>query len=303
MTGDSKARTLARIDRLRERFSGRIAIAARNLATGEELLIDHKHVFPTASTIKLAVLVELYRQAERGDSTLDNRLELRPEEVVPGAGVLGDLQPGLLPTLRDLAVLMIIVSDNTATNMLIDHLGGVETVNASMRNVLGQSSIILHRKVDFDPVHSAKSPLGVSSPWDLMRLTTAIGNREGIRQWAAGEMIAIMRRQHDLSQIPRFLGYNRDDPASKTQQPFWIANKTGYIPGVRADAGLIGLPENQTVAYCVMSKGSSDTGFTGENESEIAAGIAGRIIVEHWWPEGFAAGELGVESPHLEGYV
>ena len=182
MIGDSRSHTLARIERVREGFSGRIGVGARNLATGEEVLVDHEHVFPTASTIKLAVLVELYRQVEQGRCSLDDRLELRAEEIVPGAGVLRDLQPGLLPTVRDLAVLMIIVSDNTATNVLIDHLGGVEPVNAAVGDLLGPSSLVLHRKVDFDPVGSAKSPLGESAPWDLMRLVAAIGNRDGISQ-------------------------------------------------------------------------------------------------------------------------
>jgi beta-lactamase class A len=120
MAGGDRARTLDRLERLRQRFSGRIGIAARNLATGEEFLIDHERAFPTASSIKVPILYELFRQAESGAFSLDDRVELTQGDIVEGSGVLRDLRPGLQPTVHDIAMLMIIVSDNTATNMAID---------------------------------------------------------------------------------------------------------------------------------------------------------------------------------------
>jgi beta-lactamase class A len=317
-------RTLQRLERLRARFSGRIGLAARDLSTGEEFLLDHRHAFPTASAIKVPILYQLFRRVDAGDLSLDDRVELTAGHKVEGSGVLRDLQPGLQPTVRDIAMLMIIVSDNTATNMAIDLAGGPAAVTEAMRE-LGLTSIVLHRKIQFDQPAAGKSWLGEAAPFDLMRLAALIGSAltpgpspdrgrgeigpvpdvgPGPVPAASREgMLAIMRRQHSLIQFPRFLGYNPFGPELGVAQPFWIANKTGSMPGVRADMGLVGLPGDQLVAFCVVTEGSKDTGFTGENEGEIANGIAGRILLEHWWPEGFVEGLIGIESPHLAGYV
>src|SRR5688572_20130970 len=112
VTDDSRARTLARLEQVRDRFSGRMGIAARNLATGEEFLVDHLHAFPTASSIKVPILYQLFRRVEAGEIALDDRVELTEAAKAKGSGVLRDLQPGLRPTVHDIAMLMIIVSDN-----------------------------------------------------------------------------------------------------------------------------------------------------------------------------------------------
>ena len=135
-----------------------------------------------------------------------------------------------------------------------------------------------------------------------MRLAALIGAGQAISAEASEGMLAIMRRQHSQSQFPRYLGYNPYGPELGEPQPFWIANKTGGMPGVRADMVIVGLPGDQLIAFCVMTEGSQDTGFTPENEGEIANGLTGRILLEHWWPDGFATGQIGIDSPHLEGY-
>ena len=132
MIPPTRERTIERLESIQSRFSGRFGLAARNLTTGEEFLLDHDQVFPTASSIKTAILYEVFRQAEEGTFGLDDRVELKSSDIVRGSGVLRDIAPGLQPTVHDLAMLMIIVSDNTATNMLIDLVGGPDPVNASM---------------------------------------------------------------------------------------------------------------------------------------------------------------------------
>jgi len=299
MSDDSRARTLERLVRMRERFSGRMGIAARNLATGEEFLLDHLHVFPTASSIKTPILYQLFRRVKAGEISLEDRVELIADAKAKGSGVLRDLRPGLQPSVHDIAMLMIIVSDNTATNMAIDLAGGPEAVTDAMRD-LGLTATVLHRKINFDLPTTGTSWLGEASPFDLMRLAALIGSGQAVSEEASAGMLAIMRRQHSQSQFPRFLGYNPFGPELGEPQPFWIANKTGGMPGVRADMGIIGIPGDQLIAFGVMTEGSSDTGFTSENEGEIANGKIGRILIEHWWPDGFASGQIGTAPPHLE---
>src|SRR5207248_2664828 len=121
------------VRRLAARFSGRFGFWARNLRLGEEVAWHADDQFPSASTIKVFVLRELHRQAAAGVLDLDrDRVEMRHPDVVTGSGVIKDLTVGLKLSLRDAATLMITVSDNTATNLLIERLG-TRAINRSTR--------------------------------------------------------------------------------------------------------------------------------------------------------------------------
>ena len=135
-----------------------------------------------------------------------------------------------------------------------------------------------------------------------MRLAALIGSGEAVSPEASAGMLAIMKRQHYTAQFPRFLGANAYGPELGQEQTFWTANKTGGVTGVRADMGVIAFA-GQMIAFGVMTDGCADGGFTSENEGEIANGLAGRVVMEHFWPEGFEQGLIGIESLHLAGYV
>ncbi len=295
----TRERTSERLRKIQAQFSGRMGIAARNLTTGEEFLLDHDQQFPTASTIKTAVLYEVYRQAEAGQLRLDDRIELKASDIVEGSGVLRDITAGLQPTVHDLAMLMIIVSDNTATNMLIDLVGGPDPVNATMR-LIGLENTTLYRKINFNLKVTDPQWLAESTPFDEMRLAAMIASGEAVSPEASAGMLAIMKRQHYTAQFPRFLGANAYAAQLGEEQHFWTANKTGGVTGVRADMGIVSIPD-QLIAFGVMTADSKDGGFTAETEGEIANGRAGRVLMEHWWPEGFAEGKIGVASPFMEG--
>src|SRR5829696_2050943 len=121
------------LDAILTQSGGELALAAMNLTTGEELARNDQRSMPTASVFKLPLLVEVFRQAEAGALDLDERVTLRAEDVVRGSGILRDFGPGLQPTLRDLAMMMVIVSDNSASNLLLDRVGGPQRANATMR--------------------------------------------------------------------------------------------------------------------------------------------------------------------------
>lgn len=117
------------VDRAVEGFPGRIGVYVRHLATGEEAAVRADEAFNSASVIKLAVLGLAMQQAERGDLRLDERVEIRDEDLRPGSGIFQHFDLGLRPTLRDVLLQMIATSDNTATDLAIARVGGVEAVN------------------------------------------------------------------------------------------------------------------------------------------------------------------------------
>lgn len=288
----SRADLDAALARVQTWFSGKIGLAATNLATGETVELDAGRLYPTASVIKLAVLVELFRQAAAGRIDLDRRVEMAPADIVLGSGVLKELRPGLAPTVRDLATAMVVLSDNTATNLLIDLVGGVAPVNATMRDRLGLPNIVLHRRIDFGQIGPDARRFGESMPRDMARLVAGIARGEVVDADASAAMLNILRRQQYLNQVPRYLGFNPHADALGEAQTIWVGCKTGMTTGVRADAGIIHLPEGVEIAYCAMTEESADRAMAEEAEGEIANGLIGRLLVDYWWPGAPPAGAL-----------
>jgi beta-lactamase class A len=259
------------LDRLRARFGGTLGLAARHLETGEQLALNADRVFPTASVIKLAVLAELYRQAEEGTLRLDRRIALTAKDAARGSGVLRDLAPGLRPTLRDLAVLMIIVSDNVATKALIEAVGGAKAVNDTTRRRLGLRSMVLHG-------YGAKR-LGESTPRDVCRLLAALAAGELWSTSASQDMLAILSRNLYLDQFPRYLRQSRYIPSLGVS----VACKTGFDQGTRTDAGVVTLPDDSRFVYAVMNLGCDDPALSSDSDGAVLNGLLGRLVVRHWW--------------------
>ena len=115
--------------------SGRLGVAARQLGTDDEVSWRAEDRFRTASTVKVALHASVLARVRSGHLDLDRRVTLHANDLVGGAGVLNVVRPGLQPTLADLCTLMIVISDNTATNMVIDVLGGVERTNRALRTL------------------------------------------------------------------------------------------------------------------------------------------------------------------------
>ena len=278
-------------------YSGQYSLAARNLTTGEEILVDPHRSYPTASTFKVPIMVEVFRQIEAGKFGLDDRIALAESDIVAGSGVLRDLQPGINPTIHDLLMLMIIVSDNTATNMLLERVGGGNVVTAAMAE-LGYPSIIVHDKIDFEAIVRDNRNLAVASPWDLMLIQEKLARGEMVSAEASAAMLNIEGRQHYLGQAPRFYGYNPYADETDETNVMKVYLKTGSLKGMRADTGLIRLKDGTDIAYTVMNEYCSDPGFGPEYEGDIINGVVGWTMLAHWWPE--SLGPMpGGESPYL----
>jgi beta-lactamase class A len=279
-----------------EEFSGVLAVAARAEDTGAVVTHNADRVMPTASVIKLAVLAEVFRQDAAGALSVRDRIELDERNRVGGSGVLKDLSPGVVLPVLDYATLMIVVSDNSATNVLIDRLGGVEPVNRFMRE-LGLDTITLHRKVTFGAPGEDTPLLGEASPRHLMDLIGLLWQRKLVGAEASERMLGILGRQHHLDQAPRLLAYDPMATELGGEQDVAVACKTGMVGGIRADAGLLRL-RGRPISYAIMTDGSADTSLHAEHEGMRTVAATGALLAEHFWP---GPGPAPVRSPRSVG--
>ena len=253
---------------------GIVGVAARHLEAGKELRHNAGEVFFTASTKKIPILVELYRQADEGRVSLDERIELTESLRVPGSGVLKELAPGLQPTLHDLALLMIIISDNVATDTLY-HMVGRERLDETMRGLgltktripMGSRDLLYsitgvdeddpqglalvserlaRREVVPDSDALSEERSSVSSPEDMVRLLEMVYRSEVLSQSSREAVLDILERQQLSTIIPYFL-----PPGTR------VAHKTGGVPSVRCDVGIVYSPSGP-YAVALMVKRVTD---------------------------------------------
>jgi beta-lactamase class A len=266
---------------LSARAGGTLGVAARNLETGEEVTWQAERAMPTASTFKFPVLVEVFAQASAGKLDLDERVSLVTEDQVGGSGLLRDMLPGLQPTVRDLAMLMIVVSDNSATNMLLDRIGGPAVVTAAMQ-ALDLPSIVVNRRLVFSA--APRGPVAVAAPQDLMRLAAMMMEGQLVSTDASREIREIMVRQRYHDEFPRYLALQPYAPDNEQPQALRVLNKTGANGGLRADVGVLQIGDERSIAYSVVCDTGPDETYRPEHPAAVINGLVGRILTEYWWP-------------------
>jgi beta-lactamase class A len=255
-----------RIARLEQGFSGRLGFWALDLGRGEFFGHNAGQVFPAASTIKLFILRELFRQAAADLVDLDHdTVEMQRDDVTRGSGVIKDLTPGLRLSLRDAATLMITVSDNTATNLLIRRLGA-RTINEQTRAAGFEDT---HLSGVFFKGRGLSGT--VTSPRDLGAFMAEVARR-GPRP-----LLEILDREQSANIIGRLIPY---DPYAKGRDRWRLASKSGSMRGVRNDAGYVRGPGCRYV-LALMSDGCADERFGVDNEANLClARIAAEV--HHW---------------------
>ncbi len=261
-----------RIAAIADAFSGTLGVSAINLTSGAHFDYQSDLSFYPASTIKLPLLYEVFRGALAGRWGLDDQLALTPANQVDGSGVLADLTPGLRLSVRDTAMLMIVVSDNTATNMLVD-LCGTDSLNASMVE-LGLTSIRMNRKIGIQ----TETPLGTATPADMARLMQLLGLHQVLTPAACTDMIDILKRQKYKETTNRYIPETdvEDDLA-----PVQIASKSGWIRGVRNDVALIWAPRS-TYVLSMFTKDAKDRRYYVDNEGSLVLPRVSQAIYEAW---------------------
>jgi beta-lactamase class A len=215
----------ATIKKADQNVDGVMGVAILDLATGRTLLLHADEVLPTASSIKIAILAEMYRQAQQGKLKLTDLYTLQQADIVGGSGIAGAFTPGVTRlTLHDLAALMISVSDNSATNVIIDRVG-TENVNG-MLDSLGLTKTRLRRKM-MDLKAAAEGRENVATPREMMLLLEGL-YRGKILSKEFSEDFFKMLSIHKESYIARGVP---DDVR--------VASKPGELEGVRADCGIV----------------------------------------------------------------
>lgn len=233
-----------------KRTNGVVGIGIVDLKSGETFGVNEGYVFPQGSAIKIPILIELFRQAEAGTVSLADRLPVRATDQVAGTGVAQFFADGTSQlALRDLATLMIVLSDNTATNILIERLG-MERVSATMQ-ALGLGEVRLRRRM-IKPRESAAGNENVATP---------------------AQAAALMRRIHTCelpvsraacAELRRILEIPKDGPIpASVPEGIPVAWKPGSVEGVETAWGLVNLPGNPYVVVAMVS-------YSDEGEAQRA---------------------------------
>jgi len=253
-------------------FSGEFGFYAQRVDSNECISWNADEVFDPASVIKLPILAACRNKVLHGDLSLDEVVTLREDDKVPGSGVLKELCPGVSLKLEDLLTLMIIVSDNTATNMVLDRVKPAE-VTAYVHQ-LGLTRTLSARKM-FETSIKKTSEI---SPRDAATLLIMLANHQILTPELCQKAIDILSRQQYVDVLARdlpFDPYGGEDDPNRVR----IASKSGFVLGVNHDVGLV-MSNRMTYAVALMSKNCADLRFHVDNEAKIFLGKVSRRIYD-----------------------
>ena len=250
-------------------YSGKWTYALTDLTSGERIGFDEDEVMPTASLIKVPILIALYQAVHDGRLALEDRTTYRQEHLCKGSGVLERLTPGVELSVRDAAVLMIIISDNSATNMVID-LVGIDEVNAQQRR-LGLEQTTLFRRLGDRSAGLDARKMSVSSAREMARQLELIARHEAVSPEASQDMLRIMRRQDYRHELSRELPWNELNMLPDHEQN-WVAEKGGaFLNGIRTSGAIFqgGRGAFVMAAFCEGGMAQGGTGRESEGNELI----------------------------------
>jgi beta-lactamase class A len=269
------------LDALAAQHKGKVAFYAKDLKTGATVAIDPDVPVPTASVIKLPIMVEAFYEVRAGKHRLDERLKLTKANQVEGSGVLTLLQPGLEPTLQDAITLMITQSDNTATNMVIDDIG-IAAVNERIA-AMGLKNTYLYKKVFMPPqgpmpADQKKFGLGKTTAREMAQVLESIQRCELGDAAFCKQMIGILKNQSVRTMIPRYL-----EDVDTTETDSAIGNKTGSLDEVRNDVGIV-YTKHGPIIISAFTYDNADHGWSVDNTAEILVAKMAKAVVDAWAP-------------------
>lgn len=253
---------------------GDVGVAITHLPSGESFTHRADEPMPTASLIKFPVMIATYQAIADGKLSLDQLVTLTEEDRIRDSGTLTtDFSPGTTFSLHDTIRLMIVYSENTATNLVADRIGLATT--AKMMESLGCPNTKLHSKVTLRstsvfPERSKKFGLGSTSAAEMVKLFTALQAGELVSEDACQQMLKHLYACADRSMCARNL-----PPGTK------FAHKTGAVSAVRTNAGIIDSPSGPIV-LCVLTANNEDRSWSNDNEAQILCGKIARIAYDHF---------------------
>jgi beta-lactamase class A len=281
---------------------GHTALYAVNLTSSTAVGVDADTPVGTASVIKLAILYHAMAEVRAGRARWDEPLTLHPHEAVNGSGLLTFLDTPVTLTLKDVLTLMVIVSDNTATNLAIDRFG-IDPVNARVA-ALGLANTHLYKKVMKPatgpmPADQPKFGLGKTTPREMAYLLEAIGLCHLHQQGTAATpgaahflptdaadravcsvALEMLKNQFYRETIPRYL-----ETVDTSETGTAIANKTGSLDEVRNDVAIV-MGKSGPLVVSIFTYDNRDHGWTVDNEAEVSIAKLAKVIVDAWAPTG-----------------
>src|SRR6266545_2370418 len=265
----------SRIAPLAKDHKGKVAVAVKHLKTGESFYLNADDAMPTASLIKLPVMVEAYWQAKEEKVKLDTKLTLKKDDKVPGSGILTQhFSDGATFPLKDAVRLMIVFSDNTATNMVLDQIG-IPSTNKRMAE-LGFKSTKINAKVfkgsttSIDSEGTKKFGLGSTTARDMVGLLELIENGKVVSPEACKEMLGHLKACDDKEKMTRLL------PAGTV-----VAHKTGSVNASKTDAGIIYL-KSGPVVLCVLTDENDDKRWVADNAAQVLIAKIAKEVYDHF---------------------
>jgi len=252
-------------------------IYVKSLESGDEIAIDADRQMETMSTIKIPLMIEAFEQIKAGRFKLTDKYTFVAADSQPGTGTIQRLDPGAVMTVKDLITMMIIVSDNTATEVLYRMVGGPDAVNARMQTLGLKTTRAMNVPSKWFPALRAaptteqfyrdgKSPFGYSTPREMGRLLEMMERGTLVDKASSDLMLRIMRGQLYRTRIPRYVsGYT-------------IPHKTGdFLPFVGDDVGMLEAP-GRTIVISVFTGNHFGSGEMLEN----AIGLVARDVAEYF---------------------
>lgn len=252
-------------------FKGKVSLFAKNLDTGETYALNPDERVRTASTIKIAVMIEAYARVAEGKIKWTDQIILTKEKKVGGSGILNELSDNLQLTLRDAVNLMMILSDNTATNLVLDVLT-TDAVNARMES-LGIKNIKIMRKVfsggdsmaGKDP-ENKKYGLGMATPREMVLLMEKLDRGEVVSAAASKEMIELMKREQGRNAIGRSLW---DVP---------MASKYGALDRLRSSVAILYTKQGK-IALAISCDDMPETMWSVDNPAYLLMSRLSEVLV------------------------
>jgi beta-lactamase class A len=254
---------------------GRVAVAIKHLDTGESYYLDEDEEMPTASLIKFMIMLEVYLQAAEGRVKMTDTLTLRKADMVPGSGILTyHFSDGATFPLKDAVRLMIVFSDNTATNMVLDHIG-IDSTNKRLaswgfNHTNINAKVFMGEKTSINKDRTKKFGLGNTTAKETILLLEKVHKGDVVSPAVCKEMLGHMKKCDDKLKLKHFL-----------PEGIELAHKSGTVSDARTDAGILYLPAGP-VAICVLTAKNEDRSWKDDNAANVLIGRVAQQVVEHY---------------------
>jgi beta-lactamase class A len=252
----------ARLAALASQHKGKVAIAVKHLGKGTSCYLGADEPMPTASLIKLPVMIETYQQAAEGKVKLKDLVTLHDADKVPGSGILTEhFSDGASFPLVDAVRLMIVFSDNTATNLVLDKIG-IASTNKRMEawgfpNTQINAKVFRGDTTSVNPERTKRFGLGSTTAREMVGLLEKLHQGKVVTPDACRAMLEHLKKCEDRDKFPKLL-----------PEGLVVAHKTGSISTARTDAGILYLPGGP-VAVCVLTAGNQDTRWRPDNAGNV----------------------------------